>query len=406
MPSFQYQAYGSRGELVDGQIDAISAEAVETSLSVRGLTPFKIREASTLDVPWWRRELFVSTGVGRANLAAFTREFAELCSSGIPLDDCLRILADQATTEKMRAISTSLLASVLDGSSLADAVRKHQSIFPIDYLHIVHAGELAGALGSALEELAELMERRAAVEAKIKSALTYPAILIGLGAVSMSIVVGVLVPSITPIFAQNGKAPPDALRFLIWLQESDGALLFGVTTVLVLAGVVIAYIRRSPERRLWFDSCKLRLPLFRGFVLDGETARFARTLGTLLKAGVPLLQATASAQAVIRNRFISRKIERALVLLREGRSLTEALRSEEILPPVALRMISVGEESAKLDKMLLRTALMFENHTQRRLDSFMALLTPALTLLIAAMVGGLVLTVMNAILSVNQLAAG
>ena len=406
MPSFQYRAYDLAGDLAEGRIEAASNEAAETMLVSQGLTPFKLRATSATDVPWWRRDLFTSGGMSRAQLASFTREFSELCSSGIPLDDCLRILSDQTATDKMRAISIGLLGSVLDGSGLASAMQKYSAEFPADYISVVQAGEISGTLGQALQELADLVERRASLDAKIRSALTYPMILLGLAAVSIGVVVGVLVPSITPIFEQNGKLPPPALRALILARENGGSVLLGLFGAACLIAAWSAYVRRSPTRRLQFDRLKLRLPIIGQFILQGEAARFARTLGTLLRAGVPLLQASASAQAVIKNSLISAKVGQWVGLLREGSSLSNALSGQGAFPPVAIRMILVGEEAGKLDKMLLRAALMFEGQTQRSIDGFMTLLTPILTVAIAALIGGLVLAVMNAILSVNELATG
>jgi general secretion pathway protein F len=231
-------------------------------------------------------------------------------------------------------------------------------------------------------------------------------VLIGLAAVSVGVVVGVLVPSIAPIFAESGKPVPEALQLLVSLR--DNWLLFFLNFfALAAAGFgLVAFIRKAPSRQLVYDGYKLRLPAIGAFLLQKETARFARTLGTLLKAGVPLLQASVSAQAVVHNRVIAAKIGQAVGMVREGSSLHNALRSDETFPPVVLRMISVGEETAKLDRMLLRAAVMFEDRTQRSVDNLMSLLTPALTLLIAGLVGGLVLTVMSAILSINELAAG
>jgi general secretion pathway protein F len=392
--------------LAEGRIDAVSAEAAEATLGAQGLTPFRLEALSDLTVPWWKRELFSSSGPGRVDLVLFTREFSELYVSGIPLDDCLRILSDEATTAGMRRISAPLLAGVLDGSTLADAMQQQSRFFSPEYLNVVRAGEISGTLAQSLQELADLMERRAAIDARVRSALTYPVVLIGLAAVSVGVVVGVLVPSIAPIFAESGKPVPEALQLLVSLR--DNWLLFFLSFfALAAAGFgLVAFIQKAHSRQLAYDGYKLRLPAIGAFLLQKETARFARTLGTLLKAGVPLLQASVSAQAVVHNRVIAAKIGQAVGMVREGSSLHNALRSDETFPPVVLRMISVGEETAKLDKMLLRAAVMFEDRTQRSVDNLMSLLTPALTLLIAGLVGGLVLTVMSAILSINELAAG
>jgi general secretion pathway protein F len=406
MPLFRYRAYGEAGDLAEGRIDAMSAEAAEATLGAQGLTPFRLDALSDGKVPWWKRELFSSSGPGRVDLALFTREFSELYVSGIPLDDCLRILSDEATTAGMRRISAPLLAGVLDGSTLADAMQQQSRFFSPEYLNVVRAGEISGTLAQSFQELADLMERRAAIDARVRSALTYPVVLIGLAAVSVGVVVGVLVPSIAPIFAESGKPVPEALQLLVSLR--DNWLLFFLSFfALAAAGFgLVAFIQKAPSRQLVYDGYKLRLPAIGAFLLQKETARFARTLGTLLKAGVPLLQASVSAQAVVHNRVIAAKIGQAVGMVREGSSLHNALRSDETFPPVVLRMISVGEETAKLDRMLLRAAVMFEDRTQRSVDNLMSLLTPALTLLIAGLVGGLVLTVMSAILSINELAAG
>ena len=406
MPLFRYRAYGEGGDLAEGRIDAASVEAAEASLGAQGLTPFRLVALGDGQVPWWKRELFVSSGTGRADLSLFTREFSELYGSGIPLDDCLRILSDEATSAGMRRISSPLLAAVLDGSTLADAMQTQPRLFSVEYLNVVRAGEISGTLAQAFEELADLMERRAAIEARVRSALTYPVVLIGMAVASIGVVVGFLVPTIAPIFAENGKPPPQALLILMSVRANWLLLALCLAALVACILGIAVFIRMAPSRQLAYDGYKLRLPAIGSFVLQTETARFARTLGTLLKAGVPLLQASVAAQAVVRNRLISTKIAHAVSMVREGSSLHSALRYGETFPPVVLRMISVGEETAKLDRMLLRAAIMFEDRTQRSVDNLMALLTPALTLLIAGLVGGLVLTVMSAILSINELAAG
>jgi general secretion pathway protein F len=406
MPLFRYRAYGEAGDLAEGRIDAVSVEAAEALLGAQGLTPFRLEALSDVKVPWWKRELFSASGPGRADLVLFTREFAELYVSGIPLDDCLRILCDEATKAAMRRIAAPLLAGVLDGSTLADAMQQQPRFFSAEYLNVVRAGEISGTLAQAFEELADLMERRVAIDARVRSALTYPFVLIGLAAVSIGVVVGVLVPSIAPIFAESGKPMPQSLQILVSLRDDWLLLVVGFAALAAFGFGILAFIRNAPSRQLAYDGYKLRLPAVGAFLLQKETARFARTLGTLLKAGVPLLQASVSAQAVVHNRTIAAKIDQAVGMVREGSSLHSALRYEDTFPPVVLRMISVGEETAKLDRMLLRAAVMFEDRTQRSVDNLMSLLTPALTLLIAGLVGGLVLTVMSAILSINELAAG
>ena len=403
MPSFTYQAYGGRGEFAQGRIEAASADAASELLWAQGLTPFHLQAAAAEGERWWQREVFGGTRTSPAQLASFTRDFATLNSAEIPLDDALRILVAQAPSRAMRTVVTALLADVLDGSPLSDAMYKHSKVFAADYVSAVRSGEVGGTLAQVLEEMADLLERRMEIRNRIRSALVYPAILVAFAIVTIGLIVAVLVPGIAPIFAEGGKTMPAAIGLVLAVQAhwTEIAASFLVVAAAATGALVIAL--RRPPARLALDRFKLRPPLFGAFVLERETARFARSLGTLLRAGVPLLQASISARAVIGNRHVGAGVDRALEAVREGSSLHRALERHAELPPVALRMISVGEEAGKLDRMLLRMAAMFEQQTQRTLDRFMTILTPTLTLTIAFLVGGLVLSVMNAILSINEL---
>lgn len=406
MPTFQYRAYGDHGELTTGKLVAMSENAAHAALAAKKLIAFHLKEVSEGDVPWWKREIYSPASAKRAVLAEFTRQFAELCSSGMPIDDCLRILSEQLSSGAMRENATRLLNSVLEGSSLADAMRQQKAIFPTDYQNIVRAGEMGGTLAGSLGELTALLETQVAIDARVRSALTYPAILLGLAFVSVGIIVSVLVPSIAPIFEQSGRRPPELFRIIVLLRDNSGWLVFAGAALLAIAVAAIVWIKRSPARLAAYDLYKLATPVVGTLILDRETARFARTLGTLLKAGVPLLQGVAAAGAVVENRVLSARIDRAISSVREGRSLAKSLSDEDIFPRMAIRIIAIGEETAKLDRMLIQLSLTFEQRVQRSVDRFMTLLTPALTIAIAVIVGGLIVAVMNAILSINELAAG
>jgi general secretion pathway protein F len=403
VPSFTYRAYGGRGEFAQGRIEAVSSDAASELLWAQGLTPFHLQAAGAEGGRWWQREVLGGSRTTPAQLASFTRDFATLNSAEIPLDDALRILAAQAPSRAMRTVIASLLADVLDGSHLSDAMHKHQQVFAAEYVSAVRSGEVGGTLSQVFEEMADLLERRMEIRNRIRSALVYPAILVVFAIVTISLIVAVLVPGIAPIFAEGGRAMPAVIGFVLAVQAhwTEIAVAFLVVAAIATGGWAIAL--RRPPVRVAFDRLKLRPPLFGAFVLERETARFARSLGTLLRSGVPLLQAAISARASIGNRHIGAGVDCALEAVREGSSLHRALERHAELPPVALRMISVGEEAGKLDRMLLRMAVMFEQQTQRTLDRFMTILTPTLTLTIAFLVGGLVLTVMNAILSINEL---
>ncbi len=405
MPSFQYRAYDTSGELAQGSLEAVSQDAASDALWARGLTPFQLRSSGHTAKPWWQREVFGGRRALRSDLVGFTRELATFIGAEIPLDDALRMLSDQATSAVMGELAADLRKDILNGATLSDAMQKRAGVFAADYISVVRAGELGGTLGQVFEELAALLERRLEVHTRIQSALVYPAILVGLSSISLAIIVGVLMPSIAPVFAGGGRPLPAAIQFFLSLQEGWLEALIAVATTAAVAAWTVSAALRRPGLRMFFDRTKLKAPLLARFLLQQETARFARTLGTLLRAGVPLLRAATSACDVIGNRHIAAGIARAIGLLQEGASLHHALAAETALPAVALRMISVGEEAGKLDRMLLAVAVKFEQQTQRSIDRFMTALTPILTMAIAVLVGGLIMAVMNAILSVNELAA-
>jgi general secretion pathway protein F len=404
MPIYSYKAYGSGGELAEGQIDAASEQAAHDGLWSQKLVPFELVASGAATAPWWRRELFTGETLSRGQLAAFTREFATLASAGIPLDDVLRILADQTSSTKTRPITEGILADVLNGGALSDAFEKRGQSFPPEYVSLIRAGEVSGRLGQALEELAALLESSAEARAKVQSALVYPIILIALSFVSLGIIVSVLIPNIAPMFGEGGRPVPGTIRVLMALHEFWPEILVSILTVAVCSAGGSMAILRQPAARLAFDGFKLRLPILGTFILKQETARYTRTLGTLLKAGVPLLHAATSARTAVRNAVLLTGVTTTIDAVREGVPLHVALRRHTVLLPLALRMIAIGEEAAKLDAMLLKVATMFEQQTERDIAKFMTILTPAITLFVAVFVGALIVTVMNAILGLNDLA--
>jgi general secretion pathway protein F len=405
MPTFRYRAYGGDGELAEGAVDAASSDEASEMLWSQGLTPFKLDARKISDVNWWNRELFSDAKSRRADLVTFTREFATLNAAEIPLDDALRILQQQASSPRLKILVSSLLTEVLNGVPLSDALQKQDKVFPAEYVAVVRAGEIGGTLGEIFTELADLLERRAEMQARIQSALVYPSMLVVLSFATLAVIVGGLIPSIAPIFEQSRKPIPITIQIMLALRDNWLELVIGAAITGAVVSGAFKFLRRKPEARLALDRNKLRIPLLGAFLLQQDTARFTRTLGTMLKAGVPLVQATKSAGSVVLNRDIAAGIERAIEEIQQGMALHRALRKETALPATALQMISVGEEAGKLDRMLTRVALMLERQIQSSIDRFMSALTPALTVGIALMVGALIVPVMNAVLSINDLAA-
>jgi general secretion pathway protein F len=398
MTTFRYQAYGLDGEFAEGSIEAGSVDLASEMLWAQGVTPFKIDAIGQSSTKWWKREVFSSSKIKRKDLVSFTRQFVTLSAAEIPLDDTLRILSDQATSPAVRSLVQALLSDIQNGATLSEAMQRQPGVFATDYISIVRAGELGGKVSEVFSELADLLERRMEVHGRIQSALVYPCILVVLSLVALSVIVGALVPSIAPMLAESGKPMPVTIQFLLMVQSHWMEILAGGAVAAIAAVLAISITLRRPGSREALDRYILKLPVVGPFLVHQETARFARTLGT------PLLQAANAAKAVVSNRHLAGTMETAIESIGQGVALNRALRNETDLPDIALRMISVGEESGKLDRMLTRVAIMFEQQTQRGIERFMSMLTPMLTAAIAMLVGALILPIMNSVLSINDMA--
>lgn len=403
MPTFKYRAYSISGDLLEGVIEARSSNEAEDMLYKRGLTPFETRETKSPGARSW-----LSIGkrtLTATQIASFTREFATLEQADIPLDQSLRILAAQSTAPPLKELAHEILALVLDGVALSDALSRRQDIFGVEYVNVVREGEAVGRVGVALSQLADMLDRRKELRDRIQSALIYPAILITLAIISTGVVVGTLVPSIAPIFADNGKEMPSSLQFMLDAEANAGIIGGFLATLCMGVLLVFTMSRSRPSWQVALARFALQLPIAGSLLSQFATARFSRTLGSMLKAGVPLLQAIESARASVSNAFLNQELAHVIESVRGGGNLSNALATVPFMPPLATQMITIGEETAQLDEMLLRVAGMFERQAQSSIERAMGLLTPSLTILIAVVVGGLIMTVMDAVLSINDIVA-
>ncbi len=405
MPLFQYKAYDGAGDLTSGEIEAPSSDAVFDMVLQQGLTAFAVSVVtSQSQLPWWQREVLTGKDVSRAELSAFTRELATLAEADLPLDELLRLMIDQAPNAKVRNLVQGLYDRVMDGSSLSDALAAREDVFANYYISIVLAGENSGSLKVVFLDLAEFLERNLENRSKIYSALVYPMILILFAIIALALIVNLLIPNIVPLFEDSGAEMPDSVTVIMALRSAVIDY-WPAAIVLAVAGIAgIVQARRSESVRFGFDQLMLRLPVIRGVVMKGNAARFARTLATLLRSGVSLIPALQIARSVVRNRSIEAALGPVIESVREGESLSAPLKAAGVFPVLAERLITVGEEVGRLDRMLFHVAQIYEKEVQRQIDRFMTLLTPTLTILIGIGVGGLIMSVMTAILSVNELA--
>jgi general secretion pathway protein F len=408
MPRFSYIACDDKGGRAAGTIEAGTREAAVEALFRQGRYPLELVEGSRLAAVqprWWEREILAPRRLSWRALALLTRELATLIKAELPLDEALRIAQVQPLMPAgVRAIVAGVLARVLDGASLSEAMGAAPGAFPAYYVHVVRAGEAAGTPGQTLDELAAFLERAAEVRARIGSALVYPALLLAAAGIAVAVILTVLIPSLAPLFQDAGVAPPFIVGFLLGVEAAMAEhWLLGLGAIAALAAGLVA-LARNERWRTWRDRQLLRLPVVSGLVRSGQTAVMARTLGTLIRSGVPMLQALQVTGDVLSNRAMAAAVRASAGEVKEGASLMAALGRTGMLPELALRLTGVGEQTGQLDIMLERTGSIYEQALERQLGRLTTLVTPLLTIGIGVLVGGLLLSVMGAIVGVNELA--
>ncbi len=406
MPRYNYKAYGTNGAVETGEIAAASRGSALEALAHRGQVPVDLVErGAAAPIKWWQREIFAAGALSTAQLAIFTRELASLAKAELPIDDALRIVAVQPSIPaRLRQINAKLLERVREGQSLSEALAAQDGAFPEYYWRLIRAGEAQGSMGSVLDELAILLERSAEARAQASSSLVYPAVLIVAALAAVGVITSVLLPAIMPIFEDAKATPPALLRVLAAGHAvlASNWLLIIIALAAVIAGMLSAM--NNEAARFTLDRLVLRLPIAGRFVRERETARFARTLSALVRNGVPVLDSVRIAGGVLTNRVFAQTIQQAGEDIREGGVLSRPLSRSGLFPDLFLRLAVVGEETGHLDAMYLRAAEIYEASQQRQVQRLTTLITPVLTLIIGGIVGTLILSVMGAILSVNELA--
>ncbi len=403
MTLYRYEAYSHAGRAIDGTIEADSLPSALSLLRQKGVSPYRAEPASPQQQRSGFGAMLAANGPGLEWRARTIRQLATLLTAGITLDRALRILVSQAARRREGGIIEKLLSEVSSGKPLAAALAVAAGGFKADEIGLIRAGEQRGSLAPVLDELAALLERRLQLKGKLASALIYPAFLLALAPISLIIIATILVPNIAPLFEHSNAAMPLVLSAMIWATaefESHGTLWLA----LLLLAIIAAWLAsRSSHVRGRASQLVGHLPLAGVIRRRARASRICRTLGSLLRSGAPLQQALASVAEVAAGEAVQQALRGAQLEVSGGAKLAVALKSVSCLDSQALQMIAIGEETNKLDVMLLYVADSEEKALASYIDRLMALLTPALTVAIGLFVGGIVMSIMRAILSVNEL---
>jgi general secretion pathway protein F len=400
MPVFTYRAADRRGQTIDGVMEAADARAVIDRLRKEAYFPIKVAAQGD------RAALFSLGGGSRVrqrDLLALTQMLATLFEAGLPLDRALSILEELAPSPRVKTIVADLLHSVRGGSSLSEALAKHHPRpFSRLYINMVRAGEKGGVLEVSLRRLAEFLEARAAFNEAVVSALAYPLVITTVGAAAIIFLMTFVIPRFATIFNDLGQAIPLPTQILMSVSAALQSY-WWVGATLAMAGVLAWRIwTGTPHGRASWDQVVLRLPIAGPLALKVETARFARTLGTMLQSGVPVLGAMAVVGDMMSNQAVGRAVARVAEGVKRGGTIAAGMQEHTAFPALAVHMVRVGEETGRLEEMLLKVADTFESDVRSELKRVLGLLEPAIILCMGVLVAFIVVAMLLAIFSIND----
>jgi len=395
MPQYRYKALNAHGELFDGQMEAASEAEVAARLQDQGHMPMEARLASegVAGASTWMALLRRKPFDGGA-LVQFTQQLATLLGAGQPLDRALSILLELPEDERTRRVITDIRDIVRGGAPLSTALERQHGLFSRLYINMVRAGEAGGSLHDTLQRLSDYLERSAELKGRVINALIYPAILLAVVCGALLFLLGYVVPQFALMYESLDVALPWFTQWVLTagLVVREGWLIMIV--VPAVAALVVERRLRQPATRLAVDGWLLQRKGIGPLLGKLETARLARTLGTLLRNGVPLLSGLGIARNVLSNRALAADVDAASDEVKNGNGLSASLSRGKRFPRLALQMIQVGEESGALDTMLLKTADTFEQESARAIDRLLSALVPVITLVLASVVGLVIVAVL------------
>lgn len=407
MPLYAYKAADSSGNVVKATIESQDEAGAVVHIQEKGLIPISVEIAGRqqhlmrigLQNPL---DLLLNRITGK-DVMFFTQDLTTLLQAGLPMDRSLAVLVNVTEKARFKTIIADMLKSVQGGASLSDVLAKYPAIFSNLYVNMVRAGETGGALEDVLERLGIYLQSTQELKEFIVSALVYPIFLICVSGVSIIILMTYVIPRFAVIFKDLGGDIPLTSRLLLDMSY----LLRNYWWVLIAGFIAVVFALRkykSTEQGRWkIDRLKLKLPLIRDLVQKVEVARFTRTLGVLMRSGVPILQGIDLVSRIVNNRVIARSLQQVHDRVKEGDHLAKVLESEGLFPQLALQMITVGEETGRLEEMLLRVAGNYENALKNLVKRFTSFLEPAMILAMAVVVGFIVISMLMAIFSMNEL---
>ncbi|NIA04778.1 MAG: type II secretion system inner membrane protein GspF [Proteobacteria bacterium] len=406
MPVYEYTALDSSGKKLKGIIDADSLAAARQKIRHTGNYPVDIQETVPVSRAEKGREfasLHLTRPVRQQEINVITRQLATLLGAGIPLVPALNGLIEQTTNQSLKKIIAQIKDAVNEGNSLTSALSEHPRLFSKIYINMVRAGEASGSLEVVLEQLAEFGENQQAMKSKISTALMYPIFMALVGTVVLFILITFVVPTITKVFADTKQVLPLPTIILINLSSFLQAYWWLVLALLIGLAFLVRYIIHQPRGRRTWDRLKLSLPLLGDLNRKIAAARLGRTLGSLLRSGVPLITSLGIVKNIFNNILLAEVIDEAMEHLEKGGSLSETLRESKWFPPMLVQMLAVGEQSGAMEKMLNKVADNYEREVETKIMAMTTMIEPVMILVMGLIVSFIVISILLPIFEMNQL---
>ncbi|MEJ2688969.1 MAG: type II secretion system inner membrane protein GspF [Deltaproteobacteria bacterium] len=403
MPLFDYSGFNAAGRKVSGTIEGSGSRTALQQLKTQGIVATTlVRQTGTTS---GRRDLLAAFRQPRVpvmEVAAATRQLATLLGAGIPLDEAVATVAGQQENAALVKALNATREELLQGQALHQGLAQHRRIFSDLYVNMVKVGESSGTLDQVMQRLADFLEEQARLRSRIQSAMAYPVLMAIIGTGVLFFLLTFVVPKVTRMLQDIGQELPLPTRALIGL--SDFLSSFWWVLVLIAVAVFFGFRRylRTEQGQIEFDRRKLTLPLVGKLNLLLSTARFTRTLATLLKSGVPLLAALEIVQNLMANRVLKKVLEETIVAVREGESLAQPLQRARIFPKMVSQMAAVGEKSGELEEMLFKVAEAYEHQVDSTINALLSMLEPMMILLMGLVVGFIVLAILLPIFQASQ----
>jgi type IV pilus assembly protein PilC len=390
MANFAWEGKTRAGQVQKGEMEAPNEAAVSAQLRRQGIMPSRIRQRGKgLDV-----EIRIPGFGGKVTTkdrVVFTRQFATMIDAGLPLVQCLDILGRQQENKEFKKVLVNVKESVESGSTFADALKKHPKVFDDLFVNLVAAGEVGGILDTILNRLAAYLEKAHKLKKKVKGAMTYPATVVGIAVIVISVIMVFVIPSFEKMFADFGSALPAPTQIVINLSNFIRSWILAIIGAMVLLAFIFKRFYKTPKGRALVDAYVLKLPVFGVLLRKVAVAKFSRTLGTMIASGVPILDGLEIVAKTAGNKTVENAIFRVKQSISEGKTIAEPLEKTGVFPPMVCQMVAVGEQSGSIDSMLNKIADFYDDEVDEAVNNLTAMMEPMLMLFLGTTVGALVI---------------